>query len=88
LFFIGLQANGKLSVFERSFERSMGLYANGNRLYMSSLYQLWKFENIIQPGQNHQGYKALYLLQMSYVTGDLDIHDIALSKASKTGLTF
>lgn len=37
LFFIGLQPNGKLSVFERSFERCMGLYANGNSLYMSSL---------------------------------------------------
>ncbi|MEH2280481.1 MAG: TIGR03032 family protein [Nostoc sp.] len=83
LFFIGLQPNGKLSVFERSFERCMGLYANGNSLYMSSLYQLWRFENIIQPGENHQGYDALYLPQMSYVTGDLDIHDIALSKAEE-----
>ncbi|MEH1934053.1 MAG: TIGR03032 family protein [Nostoc sp.] len=80
LFFIGLQPNGKLSVFERSFERCMGLYANENSLYMSSLYQLWRFENIIQPGQSHQGYDALYLPQVSYVTGDLDIHDIALSQ--------
>ncbi|RCJ23026.1 hypothetical protein A6S26_00200 [Nostoc sp. ATCC 43529] len=47
LFFIGLQPNGRLSVFERTFERCMGLYANGNSLYMSSLYQLWRFENII-----------------------------------------
>lgn len=86
LFFIGLQPNGKLSVFERSFERCMGLYANGSSLYMSSLYQLWRFENIIQPGQNHQGYDALYLPQMSYVTGDLDIHDIALSRAEEKDL--
>lgn len=86
LFFIGLQPNGKLSVFERSFERCMGLYANGSSLYMSSLYQLWRFENIIQPGQNHQGYDALYLPQMSYVTGDLDIHDIVLSRAEEKDL--
>ncbi|MBD2410464.1 TIGR03032 family protein [Nostoc calcicola FACHB-389] len=86
LFFIGLQPNGRLSVFERTFERCMGLYANGNSLYMSSLYQLWRFENIIQPGQNHQGYDAVYLPQMSYVTGDLDIHDIALSQAAEKDL--
>ncbi|MFN6534977.1 MAG: TIGR03032 family protein [Nostoc sp. EkiNYC01] len=86
LFFIGLQPNGRLSVFERTFERCMGLYANGNSLYMSSLYQLWRFENIIQPGQNHQGYDAVYLPQMSYVTGDLDIHDIALSQAAEKNL--
>ncbi|MFN6558571.1 MAG: TIGR03032 family protein [Nostoc sp. ChiSLP01] len=83
LFFIGLQPNGRLSVFERTFERCMGLYANDTSLYMSSLYQLWRFENIIQPGQNHQGYDAVYLPQMSYVTGDLDIHDVALSQTEE-----
>ncbi|MEH2071803.1 MAG: TIGR03032 family protein [Nostoc sp.] len=86
LFFIGLQPNGRLSVFERTFERCMGLYANGSSLYMSTLYQLWRFENIIQPEQSHQGYDALYLPQMSYVTGDLDIHDIALSQVEEKDL--
>ncbi|MCF2150953.1 TIGR03032 family protein [Desmonostoc muscorum LEGE 12446] len=43
LFFIRLQLSGKLSVFERTFERCMGLYASGSTLYMSSLYQLWRF---------------------------------------------
>ncbi|MBD2516544.1 TIGR03032 family protein, partial [Nostoc sp. FACHB-973] len=81
LFFIGLQPTGKLSVFERTFERCMGLYASGSTLYMSSLYQLWRFENILQPGQIHDNYDAVYLPQMSYVTGDLDIHDIALSNS-------
>ncbi|NEU81356.1 TIGR03032 family protein [Nostoc sp. UIC 10630] len=81
LFFIGLQQGGKLSVFERTFERCMGLYARGNSLYMSSLYQLWRFENILQPGQVHDNYDAVYLPQISYVTGDLDIHDIALSNS-------
>ncbi|MBW4678474.1 MAG: TIGR03032 family protein [Desmonostoc geniculatum HA4340-LM1] len=81
LFFIGLQPSGKLSVFERTFERCMGLYASGSSLYMSSLYQLWRFENILQPGQIHDNYDAVYLPQMSYVTGDLDIHDIVLSNS-------
>ncbi|MBU7585355.1 MAG: TIGR03032 family protein, partial [Nostoc sp. TH1S01] len=79
LFFIGLQANGRLSVFERTFERCMGLYAQANSLYMSSLYQLWRFENILEPGQVHDNYDAVYLPQISYVTGDLDIHDVVVS---------
>ncbi len=81
LFFIGLQPDGRLSVFERTFERCMGLYAQGSTLYMSSLYQLWRFENTLQPGQIHNNYDALYLPQVGYVTGDLDIHDIALVRA-------
>ncbi|MHC0061786.1 TIGR03032 family protein [Nostoc sp. UIC 10890] len=79
LFFIGLQSSGKLSVFERTFERCMGLWAEGNSLYMSSLYQLWRFENALEPGKNHNGYDVLYVPQVGYVTGDLDVHDVAYS---------
>lgn len=81
LFFIGLQQDGRLSVFERSFERCMGLFSCGSSLYMSSLYQLWRFENILTENQTSDGYDCLYVPQMSYVTGDLDIHDVAIAQA-------
>ena len=77
LFFVGLQADGRLSIFERTFERCMGLYAHGSTLYMSSLYQVWRFENALEPGQLSQGFDALYVPQVGYVTGDIDVHDIA-----------
>lgn len=80
VFFIGLQPSGKLSIFERTFNRCMGLFAHDSSLYMSSLYQLWRFENALESGQIHQGYDRLYVPQVGYVTGDLDIHDIALDR--------
>ena len=80
LFLIGIKPDGRLSVFERTFNRCMGLCAHGNSLYMSSLYQLWRFENIFEPGQSHDGYDRLYVPQLDYITGDLDIHDIALGE--------
>ncbi len=80
LFLIGLQPSGQLSVFERSFERCMGLWADSSSLYMSTLYQIWRFENVLEPGQNHQGYDCLYLPQISYITGDLDVHDLAIDR--------
>lgn len=80
VFFIGLQPSGQLSIFERSFDRCMGLWASPETFYMSSLYQLWRFDNILESGQTHDGYDALYLPQLSYITGDLDIHDIAVTK--------
>lgn len=49
LFFIGLQPHGQLEVFQRTFERCMGLYADNSSLYMSTLYQLWRFENVLEP---------------------------------------
>ena len=45
---------------------------------MSSLYQLWRFENAVPTGQTANGYDRLYLPQMAYTTGDLDVHDIAM----------
>ncbi len=82
-FFIGLQPNGKLSIFERSFDRCMGLYATKNTLYLSSLYQIWRFENPLASGQTNNGYDALYVPQMSYITGDLDVHDLIVEKSGK-----
>ena len=78
VFFIGLRQNGELSVFERTFERCMGLYAHNSSLYMSSLYQLWRLENALEPGQVADGCDALYVPQVGYITGDLDIHDVVL----------
>jgi len=80
LFFVGLKPGGVLSVFERLFDRPMGLYvASRDRLYMSSRFQLWRFENVLEPGENHKGYDALYVPRASYTTGDLDVHDLALN---------
>ena len=85
VFFIGLQPNGQLSVFERTFNRCMGLYAEGSTFYMSSLYQLWRFENALEPGQTHNNYDCLYVPQVGYVTGDLDIHDVVVTKSPLIG---
>jgi uncharacterized protein (TIGR03032 family) len=78
LFLIGVQPNGRLSVFERTFSRCMGLAATGQTLWMSSLYQLWRFENALGAEESHKGHDRLYVPIHGYTTGDLDIHDIGL----------
>ena len=78
LFLIGLQSDQRLSIFERTFNRCMGLWGDSRTLWMSSLYQMWRFENIIEPGQAAAGYDRLYVPQTGYTTGDLDIHDVAV----------
>ena len=79
LFLIGLQPEGRLSVFERTFNRCLGLWGDGQTLWMSSLYQLWRFENALPAGQVANGYDRVYVPRVGYVTGDLDIHDVALT---------
>jgi uncharacterized protein (TIGR03032 family) len=83
LFLLGLQPDGQLSIFNRTFERCMGLWASPERLLMSSLYQLWRFENALAPGQTQQGYDRLFVPQLAWTTGDLDVHDIAEGGAGR-----
>ncbi len=78
VFFIGLKPDGQLSIFERSFNRCMGLWLSNSTLYLSELYQLWRLENVLESGQIHNGYDCLFVPQLGYVTGDLDIHDLAV----------
>lgn len=83
LFLVGLQPSGRLSVFERTFNRCLGLWSNGQTLWMSSLYQLWRFENVFDEGQSHEGYDRLYVPQVAYITGDIDIHDLAVESSGR-----
>lgn len=81
LFLLGLDRDGGLSVFERTFNRCMGLAADpgAQTLWMSALYQLWRFENPVPTGQQSNGYDRIYVPQVGYTTGDIDIHDIGLA---------
>lgn len=76
LFLFGVRPDGRLSVFERSFERPMGLGAANGRLWMSALHQLWRFEDFLEPGETRNDYDALYVPVTGHTTGDIDIHDI------------
>lgn len=76
LILVGLNPQGGLSVFERSFDRCMGLGLADGSLWMSSRYQLWRFENFVEPGTQADGYDALYVPVAGHTTGDIDVHDI------------
>src|SRR6476659_1069405 len=70
LFLLGLQPDGRLALFERSFDRPMGLCVPDRQLYLSTLYQLWRFDDALEPGQAHQGHDRLYVPQLAWTTGD------------------
>jgi len=79
MFMVGLQPDGRLSVFERTFNRCMGLHASvdAQTLWMTSLFQLWRFENFVPEGQaTADGYDRLYVPTLGHTTGDVDIHDL------------
>lgn len=80
LFLIGRKSDQTFAVFERTFSQCMGLWASSDAqtLWMSSKYQLWRFENALVTGQQHLEHDRVYVPRVGYTTGDLDIHDIAV----------
>jgi uncharacterized protein (TIGR03032 family) len=80
LFLVGLKADGRLAVFERTFARSMGLgvSADARTLVLATQYQLVRFDNIVPPGQAHGANDAVYAPHLAWITGDVDAHDVAL----------
>jgi uncharacterized protein (TIGR03032 family) len=81
-FLFGQRPDGRLSVFERTFPRCMGIGVSpdGRALLLATHYQLFRFDNVIPQGGNSGGYDALYVPRVSWITGDLDIHDVAFDK--------
>ncbi len=77
LFLMGVRPDGALSVFERTFERAMGLWAEDRRLLLGGAFQVWRFEDVLDTGAMHDGYDALYVPRVGHVTGDIDVHDVA-----------
>lgn len=77
-------SEGKLQVSERTFPRCMGIGVSEDRntFWMSSLFQIWRFENSLGKG-SFEGFDKVYLPQAAYTTGDLDIHDIIVGKSGK-----
>lgn len=85
LFLIGLKPNGELAVNECKFDRCMGLVAaDSNTLYMVTRYQIWRLENALLPGElTDSGCDRLYIPQMAYTTGVLNVHDVAVDAAGE-----
>ena len=79
LFLLGLKPDGRLSVFERTFPRCMGLAvsADGRSLALATETQIQRFDNVLPEGHgSRDGYDAIYAPHAAWVTGDLDVHDV------------
>ena len=82
LFLLGVRPDGRLSVFERTFARSMGLgvSADGSNLVLATQFQIHRFDNILPAGQfSPDGFDAIYAPHAGWVTGDIDAHDVGFA---------
>ena len=84
VYLVGTNKTGQVTFFERLFERAMGIVGNSQRLYLGSLYQLWRFENVLRPGEViHGEHDKCYVPRNAQTIGDLDIHELGIQSNGK-----
>ncbi len=79
LLFLGVGGGGELKLHERLFDRPMGLFVAGESLWMAARCQIWRLDNLLAPGQLHEGGDRLYVPAVSFTTGDVNAHEVVLT---------
>ena len=85
LLIVGTRPDGRLSIFERTLERPMGLAVDGPKLAVATLTQILTFVDAgsaaaagaSAAASSTAPHDAVYLPQLAHFTGDLDVHDLA-----------
>lgn len=79
LFLVGSHPNGTVSFNQQNFQRAMGVCWMPGRLYLGSLFQLWRLENMLRPGEiGNQAFDAVLVPRNAQTTGDIDIHEVGI----------
>lgn len=84
LFLVGQFEDGSISFHQRDFVRAMGLWRRGSALYLVSLVQIWRLENVLGPNERANAqFDHLYIPRTAHVTGDVDAHEIAVEASGR-----
>jgi len=77
---VGVDDHGRLSIFDRVFDKVMGLATDGpDRLFAATRYEVWRFDNMLAAGERtDQGHDRLYLPRHRSTVGNVNIHDLGV----------
>ncbi|MEM8695952.1 MAG: TIGR03032 family protein [Pseudomonadota bacterium] len=79
LFLVGVMANGTVSFNQQHFQRAMGLCYRAGRLYLGSLFQVWRLENMLRPGElGNKNFDMVLIPRNAQTIGDVDIHEVGV----------
>ena len=84
LFLVGRTPDGNVSFHQRDFVRAMGLWYEPGRLFLASMLQVWRLENILASHERANGYfDSLFIPRMARITGDIDAHELAVDGSGR-----
>ena len=79
LYLIGHGPDGALTLHEAGYSQAMGVAGDGERIYLGTLTQIVRLENVLQVGQiANEKHDKVYVPRNMQTTGDIDIHEIGI----------
>ena len=81
-YLLGQNVDGGLLVDERFFRKAMGICVpDQDTILLATLFQIVRFKNVLNPGEQiNNVFDACYVPRETYVTGELDAHDVGVLK--------
>ena len=85
LFLVGLDSDGELTVFERTFNKCMGIaQVDTQTLVLGTRHHLWRLENVLRPGEvSDDGFDRLFVPLHCSTTGYLNTHDVGVEASGR-----
>lgn len=79
LYLVGRGPDGKLAVHEAIYPQAMGITADTNRIYLGTLTQVVRMENVLASGHlANETHDKVYVPRNMQTTGNVDIHELAI----------
>ena len=80
----GLRPDGSMTLEVMSYARALGLAASDATMWIASLNAIWRLENALGRDELEQDtYDRHYQPRVAYLTGDLDVHELALDASNQ-----
>src|SRR3979411_202605 len=81
-YLIGQNVDGGLLVDERFFRKAMGICVpDEDTILLATLFQIVRFKNVLNEGEQiNNVFDACYVPRETYITGELDAHDVGVLK--------
>jgi uncharacterized protein (TIGR03032 family) len=79
LYLLGHSPDGKLALHEALWPQAMGVAGNADRLYLGTLTELVRLENVLDSGQLANGkHDRVYVPRNLQTFGDIDFHELGV----------
>lgn len=84
LFCVGVLPRGQVSFNQQNFQRAMGVCYQPGRLYLGSLFQIWRLENMLRPGEiGNKAFDSVLVPRNAQTIGDVDVHEVGVDRAGR-----